>query len=439
MKLREYQTKDITRLREAFRTNRRVLYVLPTGGGKTVTFNHVAEIAKGRVLILVHRVELLRQAAEKYGGECGTIEAGKPTPDTRVTVGMVQTVVNRIESLKKPTLIIIDEAHHANATTYQRITNAFPCFVLGVTATPCRADGSGLSESFDTMIQGPTMQQLIDGGHLVKPRCFAPATVDTSQIKITYGDFDKQQTLEVVNRPSITGDVIANYKKLTPNKSAVVFCISVQHAQDVAETFRANGIEARAVYGDMPKTTRVEYMNEFGNSIRVLCSCDLISEGVDVPGIEAAILLRPTQSKSLFLQQVGRALRPAPNKTEAIILDHVGNCQRHGLPTDNHGWTLHAEKRKGRTERIESVHQCEKCFYIYERSKICPECGHERQATAREIEQREGELKEIERINKRKKQGRAQTLEDLIKLGKSRGYKTGWAYAVYNARKKNPK
>lgn len=439
MKLRTYQTKDIARLRDAFRTNRRVLYVLPTGGGKTVTFNHVAEIAKGRVLILVHRVELLRQAADKYGGECGTIEAGKPTPDTRVTVGMVQTVVNRLASLKKPSLIIIDEAHHANATTYQRITNAFPCFVLGVTATPCRADGSGLSESFDTMVQGPTMQQLIDGGHLVKPRCFAPSNIDTAQIKITRGDFDKQQTLELVNRPSITGDVIANYNKFTPNRSAVVFCISVQHAKDVSETFRANGIEARAVYGDMPKTTRDEYMSEFGKSIQVLCSCDLISEGVDVPGIECAILLRPTQSKSLYLQQVGRALRPSEGKTEAIILDHVGNCQRHGLPTDDHGWTLHAEKRKGRTERIDSVHQCENCFYIYERSKICPECGHEREATPREIEQREGELKEIERINKRKQQGRAQTLEDLIAIGKERGYKTGWAYAVYNARKKNPK
>ena len=439
MKLRSYQQRDIQRIREAFKTNKRVLYVLPTGGGKTVTFNHIAGIAPGRVLILVHRKELLNQAVEKFGGECGTIEAGKPTPDARVIVGMVQTVVNRINAMFKPSLIIIDEAHHANATTYQRITNAFPCFVLGVTATPCRADGSGLKESFDTIVEGPTMSDLIDEGYLVKPRCFAPTTIDTKQIKIVRGDFDQRETLEAVNRSSITGDVVKHYKKFANERPAVVFCISVQHAVNVAEVFRDSGISSAAVYGDMSKTERDETMQKFGNEIAVLCSCNLISEGVDVPGIYAAILLRPTQSKGLFLQQVGRALRPAPGKTQAIILDHVGNCQRHGLPTDGHEWTLDAKKRRGRVEIIESVHQCEECFYIYQSGRTCPECGHEREPTPREIEQREGELKEIESTENRKQQGRARGLDELIQIAKARGYKTGWAYMVYNARKKNSK
>jgi DNA repair protein RadD len=435
MKLREYQTKAIDGLRDQLRQHRRVLLVLPTGGGKTVIFNHIAAKATGRVLILVHRVELLRQTVDKYGGDIGTIEAGKPTPENRVIVGMVQTVVNRLHEIETPSIIIIDEAHHANATTWQRIVNNWNSYVIGVTATPCRADGSGLSESFDAMLIGATMNELIEQGYLVRPRCFAPAKIDTSEIRIQMGDFHKGDLVEAINKPTITGGVVSHYTKLAEGKTAVVFCISVQHAVDVAEAFNKAGHNAAAIYGNMPSDERDRIVSELGKSVRVLCSCDLISEGFDVPNIGAAILLRPTQSKGLFLQQVGRALRPSQGKTEAIIIDHVGNCQRHGLPTDNHGWTLTAEKRKGRVQDSESVHQCEKCFYIYQRSKICPECGHERGPSPREIEQREGELIEIERVEKRKEQGKAQTLDDLIKLAKARGYNVGWAYKIYHARK----
>jgi superfamily II DNA or RNA helicase len=430
MILRDYQQRAVDRLRDSLKTHRRTLLVLPTGGGKTVIFNHIASKANGRVLILVHRVELLRQTVDKYGGEIGTIEAGQPTPSTRVIVGMVQTVVNRLSEIEPPSIIIIDEAHHANATTWQRIVNNWSSYVIGVTATPCRADGSGLSETFEDMIIGSTMTELILQGYLVQPRCFAPTQIDTSQIRIQMGDFHRGDMLDVINKPSITGDVVSNYRTFADGKTAVVFCISVQHAIDVAEVFTAQGYPAAAIYGDMDKAERDRIVSELGKSVQVLCSCDLISEGFDVPNISAAILLRPTQSKGLYLQQVGRALRPSDGKSDAIILDHVGNCLRHGLPTDDHGWTLDAKKRKGRVQDDYEIHQCEKCYIVFEKSKTCPNCEHERAPTPREIEQREGELKEIKKIDRR----RARTLDELIALGKQRGYKPGWAHKVYAAR-----
>ena len=446
-KLRKYQAEAVEGVRNLFRQkNKRCLLVLPTGAGKTIVFNHVAGIAKGNVLILVHRIELLQQTVDKYGGEIGVIVSGKPTPNNRVIVGMVSTVVNRLAEMPPPSLIIIDEAHHANATTYTRITSHFNCHVLGVTATPCRADGSGLRKSFDAMFVGPSINQLVELGHLSPPRVFAPSEIDTRAIKITVGDFDKKQSVELMEKPQIVGDIISNYKTIGKEQTAVVFCISVAHAKNMAEKFREAGYTAESIDGNTPKDERKKILAELGKSLNVLCSCDIISEGFDVPDIAVAILLRPTQSRSLYIQQVGRALRKAEGKNEAIIIDHVGNTKRHGHILSEQNWNLDAEKVKGRikTEDEEDVNirQCLQCYSIFLAPSVeCPNCGAEVETKQRKIEAKAGELVEIQAEQKRKKdeQRFARSLEDLIEIGKKRGYKPGWARHIWKVRQQRKK
>lgn len=446
MKLRPYQKNSYQQLRESFKKgHKRVLLVLPTGGGKTIIFNEIAKNAKGNVLILVHRQELLKQTADKYGGEIGKLESGKQTPGNRVIVAMVATVVNRLTEIPAPSLIIIDEAHHANATTYQRICNAFECFVVGVTATPCRADGSGLRESFDDMVIGSTVAELVDAGFLARPRVFAPSEIDLSTVKITIGEFDKKQSIELINKPSITGDCISHYKNTGAEGVAVVFCISVQHSNDVAAAFQDAGYSARSIHGGTPKDERKMIVSELGKSVRVLCSCDLISEGFDVPIIDVAILLRPTQSKSLYFQQIGRALRMSEGKTSAVILDHVGNTRRHGHPLCDQNWSLDAEKTKGRMkvdpEDI-SIRQCERCYSIFPSgTNICESCGEAIPVKSRKIREKEGELIEIEAQKKAAKMEvwSAKSLEELQEIGRKRGYKMGWAKYIWRSRQQRKK
>jgi superfamily II DNA or RNA helicase len=170
-----------------------------------------------------------------------------------------------------------------------------------------------------------------------------------------------------------------------------------------------------------------------------LSNSDLFGEGFDVPAIEAAILLRPTQSLSLYLQQVGRALRPSPGKTEAIILDHAGNSIKHGLPDDLREWSLADREKRNRAEQAEvAVRQCEECFYVYRPAPACPCCGHVPPVKVREIEVIEGTLEEVrqerERANNRREVGKAETLDDFLKIARERGYKPGWAHQMIRIR-----
>lgn len=437
MVLYDYQESGVKSIREAFRRgSRSVLFVLPTGGGKTIMFNHIASISKVRCLILVHRVELMEQALKKSFVDAEALTSKNLNPKARVCVGMVQTVSNNIGRTPHFDLIIVDEAHHANATTYKKILSHFNTRVIGFTATPVRSDGSGLWETFDEMVVGASVSLLMERGFLMNPKCFAPSSIKTEDIRVVSGDFSRGDSVRVINKPSINGDVIESYKKLTPNAVAIAFCISVQHAIDVRDSFRSAGISSEAIYGDMSEKDRNLVSNGLGVDYKVLCSCDVVSEGYDVPAAEAALLIRPTQSLGLYKQQVGRVMRTMKGKNNAFVLDFVGNIQRHGMPSDDVEWSLNVQKRKGRVEKIDSIHQCANCFSVYEKSRVCPDCGVERESTPREIKKVEAELKEIKRVEKRKEQGRAETLEDLLRIAKDRGYKKGWAYAVFNSRKR---
>lgn len=459
LKLRPYQQIGVNGLRDSYLKGFRApLFVLPTGGGKTVVFSYVAAStsARGkRVLILVHRVELLRQTSAKLteAGLYHGLISPKYTPNLQapVQVASVQTVIKRLEKIHPPDLIIIDEAHHAVAGSWRKVIDAFPnARILGVTATPCRGDGTGLGQIaggvFDDLVMGPQIYELIQMGFLVKPIIYAPREkIDLSGVSIVRGDYDVTQVEKLVDKPTITGDAVQHYMRICPGAPAVVFCVSVAHAKHVAEEFRRSGFRAYHADGSLEDDVRSRILNGLGNgTVDVVTSCDLISEGTDIPAIGCAILLRPTQSLGLYIQQVGRALRIADGKRNAYILDHVGNVLTHGMPDEHRDWSLEGEKKKKRGKKEQEptirVTQCEKCYAIHEPAPQCPTCGYVYPVKESVPQKVDGELVELDpatlKRNKVVEVAKARTLEELERIEKERGYKAGWAKHVFASREK---
>jgi superfamily II DNA or RNA helicase len=459
--LRPYQQDVVQGVRESYLQGYRApIAVLPTGGGKTVVFSHIAAStsARGkRVMILVHRIELLKQTSNKLN-EAGVYHGlinPKFTADLSapVQVASVQTLVKRLDKVPPPDLIIIDEAHHTTAGSWRKIIEAYPgARILGVTATPCRGDGTGLGAEaggvFDDLVMGPQIPELINAGYLVKPIIYAPQQrLDLSSVRTVRGDYDSKQVENLVDKATITGDAVQHYQRLCPGVPAVVFCVSVNHAQHVAEEFRRAGYRAYHVDGTLEDDVRARILNGLGNgTVDVVTSCDLISEGTDIPAIGCAILLRPTQSLGLYLQQVGRALRTSDGKSNAIILDHVGNVLTNGLPDEEREWSLDGEARKKKKKDQEQtirVDQCDKCYAIYEPAPVCPVCGHVKEIKDDIPKQVEGELvaltaEQIALMRRAKvsEVAKARSLEELEKIERERGYKPGWAKHVFASRNK---
>ena len=407
MNLRPYQQRAIDDLRAAFRQGARApLLVAPTGAGKTVILAAItaSATARGRkVLILVHRRELIHQASSKLtaaGVEHGIIAAGIEPSQQAVQVASVQTLVRRLATTDwEPCLIIIDEAHHAAAGSWSSILSHWPgALRLGVTATPCRLDGRGFGDTFDALIEGPSVQMLTSAGYLSPARIFAPPIVaDLSQLRRRAGDYAIDQAADAMTRPTVTGDAISHYQRLAEAQQAIAFCCNVNHAVSVRDLFETAGISAALLLGGTADRDAVVAAFAAG-TIRVLVTVDVVSEGFDIPAASVAILLRPTQSLGLYLQQVGRVLRPAPGKDAAIILDHVGNVTRHGFPDDIRQWSLeHGAKRAGGNEQAPSVRTCSQCFAAFKPAPICPCCGFNCVPDTHEIRVVDGELVEVEK------------------------------------------
>jgi DNA repair protein RadD len=435
MNLRPYQTQLVTEIRGQYQLGHKaVLAVLPTGGGKTVCFAHIAQAAsiKGnRVLILVHRAELLDQASRAMPVPHGVIAAGRGMDLSHtVQVASVQTVARRLHLLPRDffQLLVVDEAHHTTAGTWAKVIAHFSqAKLLGVTATPIRGDGRGLGEHYQAMVQGPTSQQLTDDGYLAPARVLAPPGFDSAGLRKRMGDFDTKQAEQRVG--TIMGDCLGHYRKHLSGQTAIAFCCSVAHAEAVAHLFQSASID-----GSMDTGTRRELLADLGTGrLKVLTSCALIGEGVDVPSVGGCILLRPTASVGLHLQMIGRCLRPQLGKT-AVVLDHVGNTLRLGHHLEERDWSLDGLRKRDR-EAAPSVKVCPQCFSTsVSTAQVCRDCGHVfTPPERRELRQVEGELQEIA-VTKRREQGKATDLEALRELAQQRGYKRGWAERVYQAR-----
>lgn len=349
--LRDYQLDLIRKVYLAWKQQRRVLAQLPTGGGKTVVFSKITQDFTDRnkkVLILAHREELILQAAQKVGTitgcEVGIIKSGyEPRYDAPIQVASVQSMVNRLDAIKKIDLIIIDESHHAPASTYQTVLNAFEdAYQLGVTATPIRLDGSGFEDVFDCLVSGITVSELIDRGYLSRFKLFAdPQPMSVKGVKKTNGDYNLGQIAQANNVVELAGNLINSYKHYGNGKSCVVFAINVTHSKAIAYRYNQVGITATHLDGNTPYQERKEALAKFAaGEIKVLCNCALFDEGLDIPALELVQIARPTQSLARWLQMVGRALRTAPNKEYAVLLDHTDNWSIHGLPTRPRAWRL---------------------------------------------------------------------------------------------------
>ncbi len=463
--LRSYQARDVERIRAAFGGGfRNVLYQLATGGGKTSVLSYVADQALQKnksVLVLAHRWELIDQisgAFNKFGIPHGIIAPKQPFVNTPVQVASVQTLVRRLGKLKlKPDLIVHDEVHHCVSVTHRKIIDHYPdASMLGVTATPHRLDGKGLGRSaggyFDHMICGPSTHELILAGYLAKPVIYAPPLqANLKKIKKLGGDYVRDELAEVMDKPSITGDAVTHYRRVCPGARALVFCVSIDHAMHVTEQFRAAGINAAFVAGNMESNLRKSRFSDFESGrVPILVSVDLVSEGVDIPAIECLIDLRPTQSLAMYLQHAGRALRIAPGKTHAYILDHAGNVDRHGLPQEERDWSLDGfEKRKKRDteDSAPALKTCRVCFAVNPASASkCEQCGAPFIVLERTgPEYVEGELLRLDtdaimlkKAEQKREVGRARGIDELIEIGKKRGYHYPeiWAKHVFNGRQR---
>ncbi len=449
MELRDYQRKAVNNLRLKFANGyKSLLYVLPTGGGKTFVFCFITSQVikkKKRAIILVHRQELIDQtcvALKRLGIQHAVVSAGYPEDLKQpVQVCSVQTLVRRLHKFPSTSfdLLIVDEAHHAVAGSWAKIINHFEkAKILGVTATPIRLDGKGLKDKFQSLVIGPQMSELQSLGYLSPVRVFAPPEkLNTQLMRKAFGDFKNSDMEEQCTQKHFIGDAISHYKKHLSGKTAIAFCVSVWHSVKVAEQFRAEGIPAAHLDGTIDRQTRKNLLNKLAEgSISVITSCSIIQEGTDIPSVGGCLLLRPTLSISVFLQQVGRCLRPQDGKT-AIILDHVGNIKRHGLPAEDREWSLEGIKKRhqNKTDTI-SVKVCPQCFSALVSTTTQCECGHVFHAKDQKFITIDAELEEIKAVKKENKkvQGRARTLKELQELGKKRGHHPGWAYHVFKNR-----
>jgi superfamily II DNA or RNA helicase len=294
------------------------------------------------------------------------------------------------------------------------------------------------------MVLGPSIRDLIDQGYLVQPLVYGPPSVmargverDLESVHVRGGDYAAAELAGILDRPHITGSAIDHYKRICNGVPAIAFCASIQHAQHVSDEFGREGIASAVLSGDLPESIRRYRSGALASgALRVIATCDLISEGYDVPSCGCVICLRPTKSTGLALQQWGRALRPNPGKTSAIILDHVGNCHRHGLPDDHREWSLDGSTaKKGGGSGSSPVRQCGQCYAVFSAGRMqCPQCGWiVVSAAPREIEQVEGTLELIraEQMHSRQKRNeewQADSLDDLLAIAERRGYNRQWAY-----------
>lgn len=359
IELRPYQKKLISGVYEHYhQKNRKVLLQLPTGGGKSLTCSQIIGDAvekQNSVFVIAHRNELIQQMQHtlaRVGIHSGIIKAGVKPTASRVQIASIQSLARRLHKYRDFNLglIVIDECHHiTSGNQYKTVLDAYPnAFVLGLTATPTRLDGKGLGDIFQELVHGPQLHELVDQGFLVPPSYFVGASVTGDRALHTkMGDYNVKEMGEAVSELRLEGDLVAEWRRHADGLQTVVFAVNVAHSEAIVDAYAHAGIPAAHLDGATPGDTRKRILADFAaKRIKVLSNVGIVTEGFDVPEIGCVQLARPTQSVSLYYQMVGRALRPAPGKTEAIILDHAGCYDTHGNVLTPYYWSLKGTKPK---------------------------------------------------------------------------------------------
>ncbi len=452
LNLRDYQIEAIESIRNAYRTgNRKVMYVLPTGGGKTVVFSEICRLAslkKKKTVIFVHRKELYYQASAAIYNHIDRENL------LYVKVAMIQN--SKKINVEDAEFVIFDEAHHVSASSYLSVIRRNPNMkILGVTATPSYES----ARVFDRVIYGPDITTLINRGYLSKFVYLCPKTiVDTAKLAVTKNDFDVGQIQKLLSNKSVYGDLAKIIKEDYPEKTFIVFCSNIQHTKNTLDGIKEMGVKAEMVTGDLDIRVRKESLEKLARrEIRCVVACDAISEGVDVPNVDACILMRPTKSRTLYIQQVGRVLRPHPSKQFSYVIDLVGNVMIHGLP-DMPPPPLKPPRQK-KTEsnsNSQKVEICKNCYGCYDSSihgKLCPHCNYEAPLKPKKkkiFSIKNDEIIEVQRDFVKPELWNPtwdipgwryaikdlDTVEKLNEFAKYKKYKKGWVHKIMESRKR---
>ena len=458
MILRPYQQKLLADTGAALRQNRKVVVQAPTGSGKTVIMSEMVHRFMDRdmrVLILVPRRELAHQVAgtlERFGRYIGVIMAGEERLKGMQTyVASFDTLHARcvqrdIHPLPTADVVIVDEAHLALAKTRQDIITAYPhARIIGFTATPARSDGKGLGRMFDELVMGPSVRELVEVGALVPARYFVGERPNLDGVRVQGGDYNQRQLEERVDQPRLVGDIVENWMRIAGDKRTVIFCASIKHSRHVCRQLVAHGVTAEHLDGNTPTEERQAILDRVrSGATQVLTNVYVASYGLDIPELECAVMARPTKSVVLYFQTVGRVLRTAPGKTEALILDHAGCVEEHGMVDEPMPWTLMGnarqdQEREKRERRDPQPIECPECKHVFRATHICPECGFELAGGAEAVPYHEADLVEIDR--ERKRLNRKWSVEEkghffgeLKSYGLRKGYAPGWASHKYKER-----
>lgn len=418
----------------------------------------MAEIARRttnndkRVMFLIHRKEVLQQAVKTFNNQ-------DVNPDL-LTAGMVQTLTRRVDKLPIPDVILVDEAHHALAKSYQNILNKFPkAIILLFTATPHRTGRVQLDQIADDIIVGQSIHELTEKGFLAPFRYFQPpGDFDSSLLKRgSTGDFTNDSMQQAMST-KIFGHIVKQYKRIAPGMQAVVYTYSIDSAIKIAAEFNSEGISAIEVDGTTSKEKRDLAVRKFRNQeIKILVNVNLFTEGVDLPNVDCVIMARPTASLALYLQFSMRCLNPRPGKT-AIIIDHANNFKSFGYPDDDRDWKKAIKSGKQKSKSLLkdpglSIVTCDYCFAVVKASEVkngkCPICGkpikvHEAKPVSdvdlvEATKDRQKLIHEIVHSNllkevANKNVSELHTMKELQAYGKLHGYKKGWSF--YMAKRK---
>ena len=418
--LRPRQQKAVDELLHHIEQRQRVLLVMPTGAGKTVVAATViAEVVSRNwhVLAVAHRRELIAQLSRiLYSAgvqDHGILLPGFPTrPNERVQIGSIQTVhartvVHRRIEAPPANLVVVDEAHHAPADTYQQLLRAYPGVpAIGLTATPVRGDGRGLGDIFDVLIEPTTVAQEIEDGFLVPTITYAPYRPDLHGVQVSNGDYVESQLALRMDRPGLVGGVVEHWHKHADNRRTVLFATGVAHSLHLRDEFRRSGVVAEHIDGGTPTAERDAILAALASGdVQVVTNCMVLTEGFDCPDIGCLILARPTRQLGLYRQMVGRGLRPSPGKTDCLVLDHAGAIFAHGLAEEDIQWTLDVDRRainrvheaRAADHREPQILTCPECRAVRKGGQACPACGWQPKPRAAAVDIADGELARVAR------------------------------------------